>query len=120
MVLSDGGVVCEELDEGWSQVEEGGPVAQESSQEGGRLELGQRDQLPPAEQEVGHGQVHGEDVEERQDTDGDLLRGHEVHGGMVQLGHVGYQVPVTFLLYSYVVVPLYHCTIVPLYHCTNQ
>ena len=95
MVLSDGRVACEELDEGWSKVEEGGPVALESCQEGGRLELGQRHQLAAPEQDVGHGQVHGEDVEERQHTDGRLLRAHELHCGVVQLGHVGHQVPGT-------------------------
>ena len=76
-------------------MEEGGPVALESCQEGGRLELGQRHQLAAPEQDVGHGQVHGEDVEERQHTDGRLLRAHELHGGVVQLGHVGHQVPGT-------------------------
>ena len=93
MVLSDGRVVCQELYEGWSQVEESGPVDLESRQEGGRLEPGQRHQLAAPEQDVGHGQVHGEDVEERQHTDGCLLRAHELHGGVVQLGHVRHQVP---------------------------
>ena len=95
MVLSDGRVVCEELDQRRSQVEEGGSVAQQSCQEGARLELGQRHQLAASQQDVGHGQVHGEDVEERQHTDGRLLRAHELHGGVVQLGHVGHQVPET-------------------------
>ena len=93
MILSDGRVVGEELNQRGSQVEEGWPVVEESCQEQGRLEPRQRHQLPAPEQGVGHGEVHGEDVEERQDADSHLLGAHELHDGVVQLGHVGDQVP---------------------------
>ena len=94
MFLSDGWMVCEELDERRSQVEIGRSVFHQSRQEHRGLEHGQGDQLPPAPQHVGHRDVHGEDVEHREDADGDLLGGHELHDGVVQLGHVGHQVPV--------------------------
>ena len=94
MFLSDGGVVCQELDERRSEVEVGWSVFHQSRQEHRGLEHGEGHQLAPAPQHVGHRDVHGEDVEHREDTDGDLLRGHELHHGVVQLGHVGHQVPV--------------------------
>ena len=94
MVLSDGRVVCEELDERRSQVEVGWSIFHQSCQEHAGLEHGERHQLTAPPQHVGHRHVHGEDVEHREDTDRDLLRGHELHDGVVQLGHVGHQVPV--------------------------
>ena len=94
MFLSDGGVVCEELDERRSEVEVGWSVFHQSRQEHRGLEHWEGDQLPTAPQHVGHRDVHGEDVEHREDTDSDLLVRHELHNGVVQLRHVGHKVPV--------------------------
>ena len=94
MFLSDGRVVCEELYERRSQVEVGWSIFHQSCKEHAGLEHGERHQLTAPPQHVGHRHVHGEDVEHWEDTDRDLLRGHELHDGVVQLSHVGHQVPV--------------------------
>ena len=94
MVFSDHRMNCEELDQGRGQVEEGGAVLGKGGEEHPGLEHGQGHQLAAEPEHVGHRDVHGEDVEHREDTNSDLLRGHELHDGVVQLGHVGHQVPV--------------------------
>ena len=94
MVLCYHRVDCEELDKRRSEVKEGWSVLCQSREEHSGLEQGQRDQLPPVPQHVGHGDVHGEDVEHGEDADGDLADVHALHHRVIALEHVGHQVTV--------------------------
>ena len=92
MVFGDHRMNCEELDQGRSQVEEGGPVLGQGCEEHPGLEHGQRHQLAAEPEHVGHRHVHGEDVEHWEDADGDLTDVHALHHRVVALHHVRHQV----------------------------
>ena len=90
-------VNCEELNKRRGEVEEGWSVLYKSREEHLGLEHGQRDQLPSVPQHVGHGDIHGEDVEHGEDADSDLADVHALHHRVVTLDHVRHQVTVSQL-----------------------
>ena len=97
MTGSDSWMVGEELDERRRQVEKCRAEGGQGGQEEVRVKPGQGDELPSPPQQVGHRPVDGQDVEQRQHADGDLVSAQILYGGVVALRHVGHQVPVAQL-----------------------